>query len=270
MRRLSVVAFCSLLSWTSVPAQTPSPDRALKDFQAEVLNKKFIVQGFSDDPVTTFQWTGTGLSYNDPKLHTIGVMEPKSVELQTNKLKISGERTTLVRDKDASLKLDGGAHAVIVVDLQGADAAQAIPALKSALFFQTIQDGLAALPPGYASLVSARPTQKDSRDLSSAPKYKYCPSEDQAFQRATILDAPDAEFSDEAKQARFSGTVKVMLTVGEDGIPRNVWILRPAGLGLDQKAGQAALRYKFHPATCDGKPVKMTFYIDVSFKVLPS
>jgi TonB family protein len=250
-------------------AQAGTPDQALKDFRAKVLNKKFIVQGFSDDPVTTFQWTGTGLSYNDPKLHTIGVLEPKSVELRAHKLEVSGERTTLVRGKDGSLKLDGGAQALLVVDLDGADAVQAIPSLKSALFYQTIQEGLAALPPGYASLVSAGKAQTEKKDQSPVAKYKYCPTEDQKFRQATVLNAPAAEFSDEAKRARFSGTVEIMLTVGQDGVPRDLWVLRPAGLGLDQKAGQAASRYKFHPATCDGKPVESTMYVDVDFTVLP-
>jgi protein TonB len=258
------LTFFLLLPIRSVLAQVQTPEQALKEFRRQILGNKLLVRGFSDDPVTTFQWTGTGLSYSDPKLHTLGVLKADSVELQANKLKISGERTTLVRDKDGSFRLDGGAHATIVVDLQDSAVAQVIPALKAALFFTTIQDGLDALPPGYASLVFARPTSKDPPDTSYTQKSKEC----EVFLRPSVMYAPAAEFSDEAKQAHFSGNVEVMLTVGEDGLPHSLWILRPAGLGLDQKAGQAALKYKFHPATCDGKPVKTTLYMDVNFKML--
>jgi TonB family protein len=262
------MALFLLLPMRSVHAQGQTTKQALKEFRGQILGNKLIVRGFSDDPITTFQWTGTGLSYSDPQLHTLGVLKADSVELQANKLVISGERTTLIRDKDGSFKLDGGAHAVIVVNLQGSAAAQVIPALKAALFFTTIQDGLAALPPEYASLISALPTPKDVSDASHVQKYKECPSEDQVFQRPSILYAPPAEFSEEAKQAHFSGNVTVKMTVGEDGLPHNLWIFKPAGLGLDQEAGQAASKYKFRPATCDGKPVKTTLYMDVNFKML--
>jgi protein TonB len=43
--------------------------------------------------------------------------------------------------------------------------------------------------------------------------------------------------------------------------------VRPAGLGLDEKALAAVQQYKFSPAMQDGKPVKVDLYVDVNFQI---
>jgi protein TonB len=59
---------------------------------------------------------------------------------------------------------------------------------------------------------------------------------------------PDPEFSDEARRAKYQGVVLVGLIVDEQGNPQNVHIVRPLGMGLDEKALEAVRTYKFKPA----------------------
>jgi TonB family protein len=267
MRRLVFIAVCLLIPPQILAAQVQTPDQALNEFRTQIVGNKFLVRGFSDDSITTFQWDSTGLSFADPKLHTLGVLKPESVQLRDKIIQITGQRKTLVRDKDGSLRLAGDSSAIILVDLQSADPAQVIPELKSALFFSTMQEGLSSVPAGRV-LLSADPAQKKSSDLLHSPADKNCPGDGQIYQHATLQHVADAEFSEEAKRAHFSGTVEVVATVDKDGIPRDIWIIRSPGLGLDQKAGEAVAKYKFHPATCDGKPVKTTGHIDVNFVLI--
>lgn len=77
----------------------------------------------------------------------------------------------------------------------------------------------------------------------------------------------DPEFSDEARKARYQGTVLVGLTVGADGLPRNMKILRALGMGLDEKALEAVRQYRFKPGTKDGKPVPTLLAIEVDFRI---
>jgi protein TonB len=83
-----------------------------------------------------------------------------------------------------------------------------------------------------------------------------------------VLYAPDAEFSEEARKAKFSGNVEVYLWVDENGSPSHIRVVRGVGMGLDQKAMEAVRQYKFKPAMKDGKPVKVDLYIDVNFQIL--
>ena len=75
------------------------------------------------------------------------------------------------------------------------------------------------------------------------------------------------EFSEEARRAKFSGTVEVHLIIDENGNPTHVQVAKSAGMGLDEEAVKAVSQYRFKPATKDGKPVKVEVYIDVSFQM---
>lgn len=84
----------------------------------------------------------------------------------------------------------------------------------------------------------------------------------------TVLVQSDAEFSEEARKAKFSGSVQVYLWVEADGTPSHVQVVRGVGMGLDEKAVEAVRKYKFRPATKDGKPVAVDLYIDVNFEIM--
>jgi len=87
-------------------------------------------------------------------------------------------------------------------------------------------------------------------------------------QAPTVLMQSDAEFSEEARKAKFSGSVEVYLWVEADGTPSHVRVARGVGMGLDEKAVEAVRKYKFRPAMKDGKPVAVDLYIDVNFQIL--
>jgi len=77
---------------------------------------------------------------------------------------------------------------------------------------------------------------------------------------------PEAEFSDEARRAKYQGICVVQLIVDAQGNPQNVHVIRTLGMGLDEKAMDAVRRYKFKPAMKDGKtPVPVMITVEVDF-----
>src|SRR5947209_800498 len=76
---------------------------------------------------------------------------------------------------------------------------------------------------------------------------------------------PDPEYSEEARKAKFQGTVVLSLIVGADGVPRDIKVARSVGLGLDEKAIETVKTWKFDPGTKDGKPVATYATIEVAF-----
>ncbi|HVT92727.1 MAG TPA: TonB family protein [Bryobacteraceae bacterium] len=79
---------------------------------------------------------------------------------------------------------------------------------------------------------------------------------------------PDPDYSEEARKAKFQGTVVLAIIVDEKGLPRDVRVVRPLGLGLDQKAIEAVQRWRFRPGMKDGKPVPVQATIEVNFRLL--
>ncbi len=49
------------------------------------------------------------------------------------------------------------------------------------------------------------------------------------------LFEPEAEFSDEARRAKYQGEVMVQIIVDAQGHPQNAHVIRPIGMGLDEK-----------------------------------
>lgn len=79
---------------------------------------------------------------------------------------------------------------------------------------------------------------------------------------------PDPDYSEEARKAKFQGTVVLALVVDEKGLPRDIKIVRPLGLGLDQKAIEAVQKWRFRPGMKDGKAVPVYATIEVNFRLL--
>jgi TonB family protein len=81
--------------------------------------------------------------------------------------------------------------------------------------------------------------------------------------------APEAEFSDEARRAKYEGTVVITLIVDAQGNPQNVHVTRTLGMGLDEKAMEAVQKYKFKPAMeqKSGKAVPVLISIEVRFRL---
>jgi len=83
-----------------------------------------------------------------------------------------------------------------------------------------------------------------------------------------VIYQVEPEYPDDARKARFQGSVMVAVEVDEKGLVSSVRIMKPAGLGLDEKALEAVKKWRFRPATRDGRPVSVPASIEVSFHLL--
>ena len=83
-----------------------------------------------------------------------------------------------------------------------------------------------------------------------------------------LLFSPEPEYSEEARKAKFQGTVRLALVVDERGNPAQIRIITPLGLGLDEKAIEAVRKWKFKPGMKDGKPVAVQASVEVNFRLL--
>jgi protein TonB len=84
----------------------------------------------------------------------------------------------------------------------------------------------------------------------------------------TVLYKVEPEFSEEARKAKYQGTVVLSIEVDASGSPRNVRVVRGAGLGLDEKAIEAVARWRFRPAQRAGRAVLASALIELSFHLL--
>lgn len=83
-----------------------------------------------------------------------------------------------------------------------------------------------------------------------------------------LIYKEEPEFSEQARKAKYQGTVLLAIEVDVDGHPRNVRVVRGLGLGLDEKAIEAVSHWLFRPAIQNGKPVVTAATVEINFRLL--
>jgi protein TonB len=83
-----------------------------------------------------------------------------------------------------------------------------------------------------------------------------------------LLYKVEPEYSEEARKAKFQGTVVLYVEVDPNGHAINPKVIRSLGLGLDEKAIEAIKKWKFKPGMKDGKAVTVAATIEVNFRLL--
>jgi len=80
-----------------------------------------------------------------------------------------------------------------------------------------------------------------------------------------VVSQKDPDFSEDARHAKYQGTVVLSLTVDKTGQTRDIRIVRPLGFGLDREAARAVSTWRFKPAKKDGEPIDMDIAVEVDF-----
>lgn len=81
------------------------------------------------------------------------------------------------------------------------------------------------------------------------------------------LVAPSPQYTEIARKARIQGVVIVEAIIDKEGNVTNVKILKGLPMGLDQAAADAVTKWKFKPATLNGRPVAVIYNLTVNFRL---
>jgi periplasmic protein TonB len=80
---------------------------------------------------------------------------------------------------------------------------------------------------------------------------------------------PDPKYSEEARKAKYQGTVVLQAVITADGRAIDIQVVKGPGLGLEEKAVEAVRQWRFKPALGpNGKPVPVIVPIEVTFRLL--
>jgi protein TonB len=83
-----------------------------------------------------------------------------------------------------------------------------------------------------------------------------------------VIFKVDPEYSEEARKAKYSGTVTLAVIVDAEGKARDIHVVKSLGMGLDEKAIEAVEKWKFRPGMKGGQAVNVRATIEVNFRLL--
>ena len=84
----------------------------------------------------------------------------------------------------------------------------------------------------------------------------------------SVLYKVDPEYSEEARKAKYSGTVLLSVIVDKEGKARDIKVVKSLGMGLDEKAIEAVQKWKFKAGMNKGEAVNVRAQIEVNFRLL--
>jgi TonB family protein len=79
--------------------------------------------------------------------------------------------------------------------------------------------------------------------------------------------SPEPEFTDAARRSRTGGTTQLEVIINEAGFPEVLEIVHALGEGLDIQSLATVAKWRFHPATREGKPVAVMVSVEVTFQL---
>jgi TonB family protein len=82
-----------------------------------------------------------------------------------------------------------------------------------------------------------------------------------------LISKVEPQYTDEAKQAKISGTVLLSAVVEAAGNPDNLQVVTGLDPGLDKNAIYAVSQWRFEPATKNNQPVPVQVEIKVNFRL---
>jgi TonB family protein len=82
---------------------------------------------------------------------------------------------------------------------------------------------------------------------------------------ARLIKSTSASFSEQARRDKVQGIAVLLIVVTSEGRATDIRVRDGIGHGLDEEAVKAVRKWKFAPATKDGKPVAVQVAIEVDF-----
>ena len=83
-----------------------------------------------------------------------------------------------------------------------------------------------------------------------------------------LVERTEPAYTEEAFIGRTQGSVGIHVEIDAEGVPRNLRVVRPLGLGLDEQALTALKQWRFRPARKDGANVACRVIYEINFSLL--
>jgi TonB family protein len=82
-----------------------------------------------------------------------------------------------------------------------------------------------------------------------------------------LVHRTDPEYTEQARVAKYLGTVLLSVEIDQTGTPTNIKVQRGLGLGLNEKAVEAVKQWKFRPGQKDGIAVSVQTKLEIVFRL---
>ena len=279
------IAIATLLVLILLPARSAwAGDSIEKQLRSDYSDKVLTLRHFYSGDRLKFRPDGTLEGYASTGPWTLdGQIEVQEIHLQGAQLTIKGRRIHSIFDAqhDPQDQLTTiGDHpdkqrkelekylrhlkVEIEIELPSDQSDERVVASAMNAVFLSGSESMMDAVPSYWRAYFAKREGKPAPKVNG-PVYTFKSGEGMSPPRADVN--PEPEYSEEARKAKYQGTIVLSLVVDASGAPRDLQIVTPLGLGLDEQAVKAVNSWRFRAGAKDGEPVSVAINVEVSFRL---
>jgi TonB family protein len=119
----------------------------------------------------------------------------------------------------------------------------------------------------FVGAAAAQNSGTASLAFASSPRRPFTQAHgDSVVEPVPLRRCQQPQFTPEALLAHLAGTVTMSFTVDDDGNAKDIHVVNPLGLGLDESAVACMGQSRYSPARKDGKPVPLKMNISLAFQ----
>lgn len=243
------------------------------DLQARLLKKTLYLRGFYAEDKLRFD--GQGVVKGSPAVGTFtlaGVAVDK-VEISGDSLSLRGHRMALTFPKEQPVwvpmrqasRYGLGTHPeemqIVVARPASGDYAQAL----NTVFATELGELVPLLPQEWQAYGHTHFLHEPPAAAGGSPV--------QVAKVGGVVSPPrmlkhvEPEYSEAARALKCAGDVMLRLKVDAGGKPYDIAVVKPLGLGLDEKAMLSVAQWTFEPARRGGSPIPVELNIQVAFRI---
>jgi TonB family protein len=274
LKNLIVLAFAFSAS-ASIGASAQDVEKTLNDqYENKVLVLRHSVQADSQDydaqgNLLTKAEEGSWTLFGRVLVESIKV-SPEAIELTAQRVRYNYNTRSKHFDLTKNPKDKTRCHLRIKLEKPASTDQDAVAAMGK-VFALNKEDVLNSVPEWWRSYVaedlgvSYAPFKRTDSPAGSNGNEAYAVGGNVTAPH--IIFQPEPQFTKEARKAKHQGVVGMDVIVGVDGLVHQITIVRPLGMGLDEKAMEGVRAWRFKPATRNGQPVAVAVYVEVDFRL---
>jgi len=305
MNRLSLlfITLCAL----SIPRMAAASDHDLEDaLKQQFKDKILLLRHPMGDESLHFDAQGKALRQRLEGSWTLyGAVQIQKIELGRNKLRLQGMRLFVRKAPRGPAPFEFERFSplppirpFVTIEIsfdQPLVSAEQATALLGNVFALNKEDFLDSVPgfwreylaanfnydPGQSKEMEFTPGETGNRNSARSQSRTSQPAtgqENQAplgriygvgpgVESPKIRFSPEPDFTEAARREQYQGFLVLRLVVDQTGAVRNVQVVKPLGLGLDESGVAKIKTWTFEPAMHDGKPVPVEMNVEVSFRL---
>lgn len=240
-------------------------------------NKLVFIRGFYSDDQLAFNGNGNVVGQATPGSWTLSLLKIKKIKVAKDEIRFEGLRGFSVfnhktgKFEDAFYKDPEKVRITISADSASLPATD-LEELVNRVLPMKLTAG--DVPEYWRDFFSGKAPLKPNLEAGAivpgelsegSPVYRA--GQTGAVTPPKIVLKSEPAYTDEARSFKLQGTMQVNLVVNKHGIPENIQIVKPLGLGLDDEAVRAIQNWRFKPGSLKGVPVATLIDVEVDFRL---